>query len=127
MNEPTTAVGKRLLARHIDCQGYCEVWAERDAIAAIEAEAEEYGRAAGYLASHANAGRLAEKAVAAERERITRRLANLRDDHDFEAEGVPVADCPACRVLAAVLAIVNPAREPVPAERCLSPRRERSR
>ncbi len=38
MAEPTKA-GRALFTCHADCLGVCEVWAERDAINAIEAEA----------------------------------------------------------------------------------------
>ncbi len=41
----TTEAGRQLLDRHVDCEGVCEVWVEREAIAAIEAEAVEQERA----------------------------------------------------------------------------------
>jgi hypothetical protein len=52
----TTEAGKRLLDSHIDCLSVCEIWAERESIVAIEAEAraaalvEVYGYAEHYLA-----------------------------------------------------------------------------
>jgi len=35
----STEAGRSLFTRHVDCVGVCEVWSERDAINAIEAEA----------------------------------------------------------------------------------------
>ena len=39
----STEAGRRLFTEHVDCVGYCEIWGERDALNAIEAEAHQQG------------------------------------------------------------------------------------
>ena len=39
----STEAGRRLFTEHVDCVGYCEIWGERDAMNAIEAEAHQQG------------------------------------------------------------------------------------
>lgn len=43
---PTSAI-RDLMSRHADCTGECEIWAERDAILAVQHESAEAGYRAG--------------------------------------------------------------------------------
>lgn len=43
---PTSAI-RELMSRHADCGGDCEIWAERDAILAVQHESAEAGYRAG--------------------------------------------------------------------------------
>ena len=72
-----TAAGRRLFTKHADCVGYCEIWGERDALNAIEAEARQQGFDAAWAESSVGVeGEIAE-AVAAERARIAEAVRGL--------------------------------------------------
>ena len=71
-----TAAGRRLFTKHADCL-YCEIWGERDALNAIEAEARQQGFDAAWAESSIGIeGKIAE-AVAAERARIAEAVRGL--------------------------------------------------
>ena len=108
----TTEAGRRLFTKHEDCVGYWEIWGERDALNAIEAEARQQGFDAAWAESSIGIeGKIAE-AVAAERARIAEAVRGLAVRKTVKGESDWQNGFRQSRneTVAAVLAIIEPAR-----------------
>ena len=75
----STEAGRRLFTEHVDCVGYCEIWGERDALNAIEAEAHQQGFDAAWAESSVGVeGEIAEARAAVLRE-LREEVAGMAD------------------------------------------------